>query len=118
MKPKFEHNCESCKFLGRHKKYDVYLCDSGHQDMRTLLFRFGNKDSEYKSHPLFVCAGFTEMDKFALFNGLELNPREEKHAIKILRDSFINSMSIKKMEKHTSNIKLGTGNFICPKEWL
>ena len=117
MESRFEHYCESCKFLGQHKEYDVYLCSHKDGEIRTLLFRFGNKDSEYKSSSLFTCAGFTEIDKFALLNGLKLNEREEKHVVKLLRDLFVNSMSFKEMEKHTSKIKLGTGNLIFPEEW-
>lgn len=41
---RFEHDCKTCVYLGRHEKYDLYLCDG-----ISPLARYGNEESEYVS---------------------------------------------------------------------
>lgn len=43
MKPKFEHNCEDCKFLGHFYAHDVYRCDG------SVIARYSDEPSEYSS---------------------------------------------------------------------
>lgn len=45
MKPKFEHDCEDCAFLGHFYDHDVYRCG------RSILARYGNEGGEYQSMP-------------------------------------------------------------------
>ena len=112
MKPRFKHYCDSCTYFGYYNEYDVYMCSYKEGDIRTLIFRYGDKYSEYKSNPLFVCACLTEMDKFALYHGIELNSREEQHVIKMLKDMFLQTISIKQMKEWYCLFNLGSGNFI------
>lgn len=46
MKPKFEHDCESCKFLGHFYGHDVYTCEN------SVIARYSNEPSEYSSMPV------------------------------------------------------------------
>ena len=49
MKPKWEHNCDNCKYLGTVDQYrghsDWYECGE------SVLARFGNEGSQYWSSP-------------------------------------------------------------------
>ena len=45
MKPKFQHDCETCAFLGHFYDHDVYTC--GH----SLVARYGDYCSENASWP-------------------------------------------------------------------
>jgi hypothetical protein len=57
-KPKFEHDCEKCVFLGRWytnetDDYDFYWCDKlGLPNLASVIARYGNEGREYlSSHP-------------------------------------------------------------------
>lgn len=41
--PIFNHDCDTCKFLGTYNRRDLYVCD------KTLVARFGDEGSEYES---------------------------------------------------------------------
>jgi len=43
MKPKFEHDCEVCVFLGHYLEHDLYCCPKGPD----ILARYGDEGSEY-----------------------------------------------------------------------
>jgi len=48
--PRYQHDCDTCIFLGRECEIDIYICN--HQDdcrMASLLGRYGNECSEYMS---------------------------------------------------------------------
>lgn len=45
MKPKFQHDCESCEFLGHFYDHDVYRCG------KSLVARYSDEGSEYSSWP-------------------------------------------------------------------
>lgn len=45
MKPKFKHDCESCKFLGHFHDHDVYQCGT------SLIARYSDEGHEYHSWP-------------------------------------------------------------------
>jgi hypothetical protein len=50
--PIFEHDCVKCKFLGSiADKYDMYLHE-WENTPHTVLFRYGNEESEYASYPI------------------------------------------------------------------
>jgi hypothetical protein len=36
VKPKYEHDCDKCTFLGPYREYDLYVCDG------TVLARYGS----------------------------------------------------------------------------
>lgn len=44
MKPKFQHDCDCCEFLGHFYGHDVYKCKSG-----SVIARHSNELSEYSS---------------------------------------------------------------------
>lgn len=47
INPRYEHNCNHCKFLGQHEEYDLYYCPQGGNP--TILARFSDKDQDYTS---------------------------------------------------------------------
>lgn len=50
--PKWEHDCESCAYLGtveHDQVYDLYACVENQAGMGSLLARFGNEAHEYRS---------------------------------------------------------------------
>lgn len=48
MKPKFTHDCEECKFIGRLDGHDCYVHESPSQV--TYVKRYGSDGPEYGSH--------------------------------------------------------------------
>lgn len=42
--PKFTHDCDRCRFLGRLNGEDLYVCENGE-----FSARFGNHGQEYRS---------------------------------------------------------------------
>ncbi len=46
-KPRYEHDCESCTFLGQFYEYDLYFCLKGH--LSTVIARYGHEGYEYLS---------------------------------------------------------------------
>jgi hypothetical protein len=51
--PKFEHDCDSCKFLDHYMGCDLYLCDGrkGRAPYRSLIARHSDEPSDYSSGP-------------------------------------------------------------------
>lgn len=54
-KPRFQHDCNKCKFLGTidqgmHGLYDMYSCEKEHE--KEIVLRFGYREADYKSLPL------------------------------------------------------------------
>lgn len=49
--PKFIHDCAQCKFIETRDGEDVYI-HLGDHITTTVLQRYGNEGSEYKSYPL------------------------------------------------------------------
>ena len=50
--PRYNHDCDSCRFVGQSGNYDVWYCvrcDGG-----TWLARYSDVCSEYASYPDFV----------------------------------------------------------------
>lgn len=52
-KPTFTHDCDRCISLGRHTNdeglHDLYFCPDNRYKFHTVLARFGNEGSEYRS---------------------------------------------------------------------
>ena len=58
MKPRYQHTCSECRYLGEYNEYDLYYCPQSGV-FPTVLARYGNKGSEYTSgmqsdHPALV----------------------------------------------------------------
>lgn len=47
--PKFKHDCDGCRFLGRLDGRDCYVHE--HPNHTSFLLRYGDEDSEYLAWP-------------------------------------------------------------------
>lgn len=49
-KPRFEHDCESCQFLGavelKGEQFDAYACFCGMEEDVSLIIRYGNSPEQ------------------------------------------------------------------------
>jgi len=45
-KPRFKHDCDTCIFLGRFKRYDLYIHI---EEPKTVIARYGSDGPEYVS---------------------------------------------------------------------
>lgn len=52
-KPRYNHDCDNCKFLGCYKEFDVYWC-VGSQSIGggSIILRFSDVVNEYISSPV------------------------------------------------------------------
>ena len=48
-KPRYEHDCSSCYFLGQYEEYDLYYCDQTFLNFPTVIARFGDDGPDYTS---------------------------------------------------------------------
>ncbi len=79
--PKYTHDCENCKFLGTHKDHDLYFCEDEKDGFfDTVIARYGNEGSEYKSGMIFAKEGHIlfETKKRVLEMGLVNEVRANK----------------------------------------
>jgi len=49
MKPRFQHDCDACTFMGQHGIFDVYLCLSGGGISRSIIARRSSRGDDYAS---------------------------------------------------------------------
>ena len=49
MSPKFQHDCEKCRFLGHFHGHDIYICKATELSYSNILARYGNDGPEYAS---------------------------------------------------------------------
>jgi hypothetical protein len=56
--PKFIHDCDTCQFLGRYQKHDLYYCPKCAEG--TVIARYGNHGPDYRSMPISMLT-FTAM---------------------------------------------------------
>jgi len=47
--PRYTHDCDSCKFLGEHKQFDLYFC--ARCDGGSVIARYGDNGPDYASAP-------------------------------------------------------------------
>jgi hypothetical protein len=47
-KPRYEHDCNACTFLGQYEDYDLYFCLRG-GNRPTVIYRYGDEGSQYSS---------------------------------------------------------------------
>jgi hypothetical protein len=52
-KPRYEHTCSNCHFLGQMGKYDLYVCPLG-KVADTLVARFSSDGPDYMSGLYFI----------------------------------------------------------------
>jgi hypothetical protein len=49
-KPNYQHDCDTCIFLGTYNNHDLYFCNPcGTYVSCTVIARYGNEPHEYKS---------------------------------------------------------------------
>ena len=78
MTPRYEHDCERCHFLGRHKQYDLYYCDYGRDP--TLLARYDSYGSSYLSGLHFATLCEPLAIALDLAKAQDLVPLKRRHA--------------------------------------
>lgn len=71
IKPIFEHDCDSCKFLGVHNQHDLYFCPQSGSNP-TVIARFSSNGPDYTSGMVFVgqIPELTEAHRLATEKGL------------------------------------------------
>ena len=53
-KPRFEHDCNACVYLGQFKKFDCWFCPPHKSDIGggSLIMRYSSEPSEYASYDM------------------------------------------------------------------
>jgi len=59
-KPRFEHDCPNCNYLGRHKGKDIYHCAQGGNP--TIIVRYSGEPSGYSSGMVFAQQAVEDCD--------------------------------------------------------
>ncbi len=49
--PRFEHDCSTCVFLGRHRRADLYVCPYPEHMAESVIARYSSEGSDYASSP-------------------------------------------------------------------
>lgn len=87
MKPNFQHDCQTCKFIGngvfQKKPVDWYTCDS-REGSRTVIARNGNDGPQYASATIGETVTPSPVMMAALIQGLELTQAEKDKLLKAL----------------------------------
>lgn len=57
MQPKFQHDCNTCRFIGHYFNHDVYICSScpiiaRYSNGESIIARYGNGESDFASSDL------------------------------------------------------------------
>ena len=60
--PKFEHDCEDCKYLGSTGGPDFYICP----ESQSLVRRFSDEPSDYGSIPTTMVVGLGDNSPYWL----------------------------------------------------
>ena len=122
MKPIYDHGCSSCRYLGsgpckildEKARFDFYICEA-EQSHRSFIARFGSSPEAYTSGSLFGCVELTTLDKVALYNGLSLNPDEERRLLRVLSEMWRNHLGLLDYEKMSAGgLSFGRGNIVFP----
>lgn len=91
--------------------YDFYTCEADGKEMpRSIIARHGNRPEEYQSVPLFGCAELTDLDKLALFRGLELTTIEEARLLSVLARMYRDKLNRGEYLELGGSLMFGRGN--------
>jgi hypothetical protein len=52
--PRYKHDCELCKYLGRYGKHDLYYCPGGWSQSETIIARYSSEGPDYISGLVFA----------------------------------------------------------------
>ena len=77
-KPRYEHDCNTCVFLGQWKEYDLYYC-SGEP---TVVARWSDEGGDYNSGIVFAERGLIPQLVVAYKRSIKrgfINPRKKEH---------------------------------------
>jgi len=101
--PKFDHECESCLYLGRFLKHDLYACRDQQKTktISTVLARYGNEDNEYISG----------LELAFLYGSLELNSKSSSILFEALKRATAHNLKppesyLKRGESQCPHLKL------------
>lgn len=67
MRPRHDHDCTNCVFLGTFGEHDLYVCVTGEKD-KDIVARFG-ADGDYSSYPVRPGMPLTEPLGAPLYDG-------------------------------------------------
>lgn len=118
---KYKHDCKICKYQGEIKikntEYDIYICPTDTGESRSIIARYGDKGSEYKSGVIFQCVELTDLDNVVLGSGIELNNFEKERLTKIFLREYRSKMLAKAINGEGSilfdvyeDFRIGSGN--------
>ena len=89
IKPKHEHDCDNCVFLGREEDLDVdlYFCPRPDYKNATVVYRYSNEGSDYGSGLAFFGVNplATEATRLAIEAGLITEEQVAWHS-RIMRE--------------------------------
>lgn len=49
--PRYEHDCDFCKFMGQYKEYDLYICPEDVLKLKEYIARYSSNGCDYYSYP-------------------------------------------------------------------
>ena len=50
MKPRYDHDCDTCVFLGPFEDHDLYVCSHANKIIDTVIGRYGSDGPDYVSN--------------------------------------------------------------------
>lgn len=77
MNPRYEHDCDSCVYLGQFEQYDLYYC---HHEP-TIVCRFSSEGPDYYSGLTFAVTSKREKYKVVLIRALRKSPEIKAQVI-------------------------------------
>jgi len=60
MKPRFQHDCDNCIFIGHFHNHDVHICPHDSLVGSFVIARYGNDAPDYASAPTCVIKAILE----------------------------------------------------------
>lgn len=73
-KPRYDHDCTACHFLGQYKKYDLYFCPKE----PTVVARFSSTDQDYNSGLVFAITASRHHYREAVIRAMQIPEFKEK----------------------------------------
>lgn len=80
-RPRFQHDCKACRFLGTLEHQDLYVCESG--GSKSYTRRFGNEPHENGSLPAEYASQLPEGDCYQL--AIKLDKLGKRPAVFVVR---------------------------------
>lgn len=80
--PRYTHYCNHCRYLGHLENFDIYICND------TILYRYGNEDSEYGSRNI----GLSSPDYWTTFIASENRSDWHIFLLVLIRELYLNNI--------------------------